>query len=222
MLPFIPIPTSAALAAPLAAPLVALLNHLLTQQEWAGAQLARHTGKLVCFDAGSATLRLRVGAGGLCEAGPPDVPASVTIRLKLSDLPLMLQNRERAFSYVTIEGDAEFANTIAQLSQTVRWDAEQDLERLLGPIAAVRIASGARAALTAGAASGRKLAENVAEFLLEEQPVLVRPSDADQFSVGVTRLRDDVERIAKRLDKLLRPTGQQPARDLPVPTSMDN
>lgn len=218
MLPFIPIPTSSALAAPL----VAALNHLLTQQEWAGAQLARHTGKLVCFDAGSAILRLRVVAGGLFEAGPPEAPASVTIRLKLSDLPLMLQNRERAFSYVSIEGDAEFANTISQLSQTVRWDAEHDLERLLGPIAAVRIASGARAALTAATASGRKLAENVAEFLLEEQPVLVRPSDADQFSTGVTRLRDDVERIAKRIDKLLRTADQAPAPALPMPTSLDN
>lgn len=219
MLPFIPIPTSSALAAPL----VAALNHLLAQQEWAGAQLARHTGKLVCFDAGSAILRLRVAAGGLFEAGPLEVPASVTIRLKLSDLPLMLQNRERAFSYVTIEGDAEFANTISQLSKTVRWDAEHDLERLLGPIAAVRIASGARAALTAAAATQRKLAENVAEFFLEEQPVLVRPVEADQFSAGVTRLRDDVERIAKRIDKLLRkPAGQAPAPALPVPTSMDN
>jgi ubiquinone biosynthesis protein UbiJ len=219
MLPFIPIPTSSALAAPL----VAALNHLLTQQEWAGAQLARHTGKLVCFDVGSAILRLRVVAGGLFEAGPSDVPASVTIRLKLSDLPLMLQNRERAFSYVTIEGDAEFANTISQLSKTVRWDADHDLERLLGPIAAVRIASGARAALTAAAATQRKLAENVAEFFLEEQHVLVRPLDADQFSAGVTRLRDDVERIAKRIDKLLRkPAGQAPAPVLPAPTSMDN
>ena len=222
MLPFIPIPTSSALAAPL----VAALNHLLTQQEWAGAQLARHTGKLVCFDAGSAILRLRlrVVAGGLFEAGPPEVPASVTIRLNLSDLPLMLQNRERAFSYVTIDGDAEFANTISQLSRTVRWDAEHDLERLLGPIAAVRIASGARAALTAAAATQRKLTENVAEFFLEEQPVLVRPLDADQFSAGVTRLRDDVERIAKRIDKLPRPAGSPPAPvlPLPAPTSMDN
>ena len=221
MLSFIPIPISSALAAPI----VAALNHLLAQQEWAGAQLARHTGKLVCFDAGSAGLRLRVAAGGLFEAGPLEVPASVTIRLKLSDLPLMLQNRERAFSYVTIEGDAEFANTISQLSKTVRWDAEHDLERLLGPIAAVRIASSARAALAAAAATQRKLAENVAEFLLEEQPVLVRPLDADQFSAGVTRLRDDVERIAKRIDKLLRkPAAQAPAPVLPLtaPTSMDN
>lgn len=185
------------------APVIAPINHVLAQQAWAGAQLARHAGKIVCFDAGSAALRLRVGADGLLEAVSFDVAANVTVRLKLSDLPLMWQNRERAFSHVLVEGDADFANTISQLSKTVRWEAEHDLERLVGAIAARRIALGARAALDTAAAGRRKLAENVAEFFLEEQPMLVRPAAVDDFSSGVTRLRDDVERTAKRLDKLL-------------------
>lgn len=199
MLPFmLPLPTST-----LMAPVIAPINHVLAQQAWAGAQLARHAGKIVCFDAGSAALRLRVGADGLFEAAPFDVAANVTVRLKLADLPLMWQNRERAFSHVLVEGDADFANTISQLSKTVRWEAEHDLERLVGAIAARRIALGARAAIDTAAAGQRKLAENVAEFFLEEQPMLVRPAAVDDFSSGVTRLRDDVERTAKRLDKLL-------------------
>jgi ubiquinone biosynthesis accessory factor UbiJ len=185
----------------LMAPVIAPINHVLAQQGWASAQLARHAGKVVCFDAGSAALRLRVGADGLFEAAA-DVAANMTVRLKLSDLPLMLQDRERAFSLVTVEGDADFANTISQLSKTVRWEAEHDLERLVGAIAARRIAAGARAAIDTAAAGQRKLAENLAEFFLEEQPMLVRPVAVDAFSAGVTRLRDDVERTAKRLDKL--------------------
>jgi ubiquinone biosynthesis accessory factor UbiJ len=187
----------------LMAPVIAPINHVLAQQGWASAQLARHAGKIVCFDAGSAALRLRVGADGLFEAASFEVAANVTVRLKLSDLPLMLQNRERAFSLVTVEGDADFANTISQLSKTVRWEAEHDLERLVGAIAARRLAAGARAAIDTAAAGQRKLAENLAEFFLEEQPMLVRPAAVDAFSAGVTRLRDDVERTAKRLDKLL-------------------
>ena len=68
--------------------------------------------------------------------------ASVTIRIQPSDLALIMQNRERAFSYVKIEGDAEFANAISQLSKSLRWDAEHDLEKVFGPIAAVRLVSG--------------------------------------------------------------------------------
>jgi ubiquinone biosynthesis protein UbiJ len=42
----------------------------------------------------------------------------------------------------------------------------------------------------------------MAEYLLEENPMLVRPRDVDEFAAEVTRLRDDVERLGKRIDKL--------------------
>ena len=38
--------------------------------------------------------------------------------------------------------------------------------------------------------------------------MLVRPSALDEFSSDVTRLRDDMERIAKRIEKLARKTAQ--------------
>lgn len=206
MFPSLPGFTTAALTAPV----IATLNHLLAQEPWASRQLALHAGKLACFDAGAFALRLQVGADGLFEPAAAGAAPSVTVRVKLADLPLMAQQRERAFSYVKVEGDADFANTISQLSKTLRWDAEHDIERLLGPLAARRLVSGARAVAAQAAAGRRKLAENVAEYLLEEQPALVRPAAVEQFSADVARLRDDVERIGKRIDKLLR---QAPARD---------
>jgi len=84
----------------------------------------------------------------------------------------------------------------------LRWEPEHDLERLFGPIGATRLAGGARSAVTNARATGRRLAENLAEFLVEEQPVLVRPNDVEEFGAGVVRLRDDVERAAKRIAKL--------------------
>ncbi|UTY56642.1 SCP2 domain-containing protein [Massilia sp. erpn] len=184
------------------APVAATVNHLLAQEPWARQELQLHAGKVACIAATPAELRLRATADGMVEAAPADAAPAVTIRLKLSDLPLIAQNRERAFSYVQIEGDAEFANAISRLSQSLRWEAEHDLEKLLGPIAAVRLAAGARAAFGALKSGQQKLAENVAEFLVEEKPVLLRPAMTEDFAAGISRLRDDVERAAKRLDKL--------------------
>ena len=146
-------------------------------------------------------LCLKVTADGMVEQGDSDA-ATVTIRLKLADLPLMAQNRERAFSYVKIEGDAEFANAVSQLSKGLRWEAEHDLEPFIGPMAASRLVRTARDAAAAFTTTNRKLAENVAEFLTEEQAVLVKPAEAEAFASGVARLRDDVDRAAKRLAKL--------------------
>lgn len=190
------------------APVVAAINHLLAQEAWARDALAMHTGKEAVIDASTLCVRMRVAAGGMVEVSEAETPANVTIRFKLTDLPLMAQNRDRAFSYVKIEGDAEFANTISQLSKGLRWEAEHDLERFIGPMAANRLVGGARGAFDAARATQRKLAENVAEYFIDEQPLLVRPAMVEEFGAEVSRLRDDVERTAKRiarLEKLLAP-----------------
>lgn len=186
----------------LSTPAVATINHLLAQEAWARDALALHAGKEACIDTGALQLRLRVARDGMFEAGSGEGPANVTIRVKLADLPLIAQNSDRAFSYVKIEGDAEFANTISALSKGLRWDAEYDLERIVGPLGARRLAEGTRGAVTGVLGSGRRLAENLAEFLLDERQVLVRPVQVDAFAADVVRLRDDVERTAKRIAKL--------------------
>jgi ubiquinone biosynthesis accessory factor UbiJ len=201
----------------LSSPAAATINHLLAQEPWARAELKQYAGKVARIDAAPAELRLRVTADGMVEAAGAEQAAAVTIRLKLSDLPLIAQNRERAFSYVQIEGDAEFANAISRLSQSLRWEAEHDLEKLLGPVAAVRLVSGAKSALQTLKEGQRKLSENVAEYFLEENPLLVRPATTEAFAADVTRLRDDVERFAKRLarleQKLHQPSGAAPKAD---------
>ncbi|PIL38074.1 sterol-binding protein [Massilia psychrophila] len=188
----------------LAVPAVAAINHLLAQEAWARDVLVLHAGKVAFIDAGSPVLavRMQVTRDGMLAAAEPGQPANVTIRMKLSDLPLIAQNRDRAFSYVTIEGDAEFANTISQLSKTLRWEAEHDLEKLTGPIVARRIVEGARDVAEQARSTQRKLSENLVEYFLDEQPVLVRPAMLEALTSDVCRLRDDVERAAKRIARL--------------------
>jgi ubiquinone biosynthesis protein UbiJ len=186
----------------LSMPASAVINHLLAQEDWARKALARHAGKHVCIDTGPARLCLRVASDGMLEASDNPDSADVTIRVKLADLPLIAQDRTRALSYVKIDGDAEFANTISQLANGLRWDAEHDLERVVGPLGARRLAQFGRGALEGAGGAGRRLAENVAEFLAEERPVLVRPRQRDAFAADVVRLRDDVERAAKRIARL--------------------
>ncbi len=184
------------------APVIAVINHLLAQQPWASRQLALHAGKQAGIDVGAFVLLLRVTGDGMLEAASADAVSNVTIRLQLADLPLIVQNPARAFSYVNIEGDAEFANAISQLSKSLRWDAEHDLEAIVGQIAARRIVAGAKAGVDAVVNGQQRLAENLVEYLQQEQPLLVRPGSVEGFGGDVVRLRDDVERAAKRVVKL--------------------
>jgi ubiquinone biosynthesis protein UbiJ len=182
--------------------LPAAINHLLSQEPWARDKLRTHAGKVACFDVDLIKVRLAVTADGMVTTADPAIPPSVTIRIKLSDLPLIMQNRERAFSYVKLEGDADFANAISQLSQSLRWEAEEDLSKWVGDIAAMRIVSGVRNAAETIKTTQQAVAENVAEYFLEENPMLVRPQTVADFAADVSKLRDDVERLAKRIEKL--------------------
>lgn len=184
----------------------AALNHLLTQEPWARTKLAAHADKIVRFDAVVVILNLKVTADGMTVLAAQDEAPTVTIRVKPADLPLILQKREQAFSYVTVEGDADFANAISQVSQTLKWEAEEDLSKLVGDIAAARLVAGAKAALNTAKATQQKLAENLAEYFLEEKPMLVRPQDVIDFGGDVAKMRDDVERLVKRIEKLERNT----------------
>ena len=49
---------------------------------------------------------------------------------------------------------------------------------------------------------GIKLQENLAEYFLEESPMLIRPARLIEFAEQVNRTRDDVERLMKRIEKL--------------------
>ena len=58
--------------------------------------------------------------------------------------------------------------------------------------------------------AGRALEQNTAEFLKDERRVLAQPVEVNHFAEEVDRLRDDVERAAKRVDLL---TSLMSARD---------
>ncbi|MFZ6692003.1 ubiquinone biosynthesis accessory factor UbiJ [Undibacterium sp. SXout20W] len=187
--------------------IAAFINHLLAQEKWARDKLMSHSGKIACIDVQIMQIRLKVGADGLLENADADLTSDVTIRVKPSDLPLMAQNRDKAFSFVKIEGDADFANTLSFLSQNLRWEAEADLSKLFGDIAATRLVSATKSAVKTAQETHQKIQENLAEYFLEENPMLVRPAEVAAFGSQINKNRDDVERLIKRIEKLERMRG---------------
>ncbi len=189
----------------LQAPVAATLNHLLSRQPVLRDKLSVHSGKSARIDAGAIQLNLAVGRDGLLQAA--DAEPSVTIAIAAAELPLMLANRDRAFSYVSIRGDADFARTISEVANGLQWEAEEDLAPFVGDIAAVRIAQAARETAGTVKDGARKLVENIAEYLLEENPTLLYRRAGDAFAADVAVLRDDVERLAKRTALLEKSVG---------------
>jgi ubiquinone biosynthesis protein UbiJ len=189
----------------LAAAFVAFANHLLESAPWARDKLSAHAGKTVLFDVFPARLAFVVAANGRLQPALPEASPAVTIRLSHLTLIEVLADGEEAWRKAEVVGDTDFAAVISQVASNLRWDVEEDLSRVVGDIAAHRMAQAGRAAAAWPKQAAVSMAENAAEYLTEEKAVLVTPLQAAEFMREVDELRDAVERMDKRIEHLSRP-----------------
>lgn len=189
----------------LAAAFVAFANHLLESAPWARDKLSAHAGKTALFEVFPARLAFAVAADGRLQPAPPEVLPAVTIRLTHLTLLEVLAHSEGAWRKAEVAGDSDFAAVISQVASNLRWDVEEDLSRVVGDIAAHRMAQAGRAAAAWPKQAAVSMAENAAEYLTEEKAVLVTPLQAAEFMREVDELRDAVERLDKRIERLSRP-----------------
>ena len=127
------------------------------------------------------------------------------VRLKAGALPLLLARDEAARSQIEIEGPADLAGAVDAIFSTLAWDIEEDLSIVFGDVLAHRLASGGRAFAAWQRDALLRLAENFAEYWVEEQPLLLRPDDAQKFKREVDALRDATARLEKRIERLESP-----------------
>lgn len=186
----------------LAGPLIAVLNHLLHGQPWLMSRLRPHAGRTVALDIAPLRTGFAIGVdGSFVEAGKDSVPET-TLRLSALTALRLLRGEAAARQSVHVDGDSELAAALNDVLPALRWDAEEDLSRVLGDTAAHRIVEASRRLGAWPAAAAETLAANLSEYLVEEKPLIAGKADLAQWTAEVDALRDDVERLAKRVDRL--------------------
>jgi ubiquinone biosynthesis protein UbiJ len=108
---------------------------------------------------------------------------------------------------VRIEGDAEVAQGFRTLLEATQPEFEEELSRVIGDVAAHRLAGLARGFLDWGRRTADSLAVNTAEFLQEEGRDVPTRTEVDEFVTEVDTLRDDVDRLEARLERLVAKAG---------------
>jgi ubiquinone biosynthesis accessory factor UbiJ len=106
---------------------------------------------------------------------------------------------------VRIDGDAELAQKFRELALLLSPDLEEELSLVLGDVAAHQVGRFARAAFGWTRQAAATSVRNFAEYLGHERRDLVPRSEAEQFLQGVDTLREDVDRLAARIDLLTGP-----------------
>ena len=183
-------------------PVTRALNHVLHATPLAMERLQRHAGRTAAFHVGPMTFAFTIQPAGDVVAAPAGTPRDLEMRVPPSLLARLASGDEAAFREVDMQGDPELAHTVAFLARHLRWDVEEDLSRVVGDIAAHRIAGAARGASRWGRDTAFRAAAGAAEYWTEESPLLASRVKVEDFNRAVDTLRDDAERLEKRIAAL--------------------
>ncbi|MDQ2069859.1 ubiquinone biosynthesis accessory factor UbiJ [Natronospira bacteriovora] len=103
-------------------------------------------------------------------------------------------------SEVSVEGDMDTARQVQQLLKALDPDWEEALAGVTGDAVARGVGSVTRQGLAWGRETADVLSRNLAEFLRDELRLVPDRSEVEAYMDAVDQLRDDVERLAARLD----------------------
>ena len=116
---------------------VLFLNHVLMQESAATERLRRQQGRVARIQWRGLSMALLVTPAGLFDLAPefavPDLRLQAT---QTSPFDLAQTALRGDKPNVRIEGDVQLAADLQWLADNVRWDAEEDLARLIGDVPA--------------------------------------------------------------------------------------
>ena len=177
--------------------LVLFLNHVLMQEKTAQDRLLRQKGRVAHVQWGLFAIDLIVTPPGLIDRAPahakPDLVLTVSTESPLTMVQAALAGKRPA---VKIEGDVQLAAELGWLAENLRWDAEEDLSRLIGDAPAHTLAS-----------VGRRVAAALKEFLARESSSGASSAAPDAAAPSASTVRNAEAAVRKPVERDSTPVG---------------
>lgn len=179
---------------------VLVLNHLLAGASWARQQLRPFVGRRACITLAPITLVLEVSEDGYFRSAEGEAEVQFTLA---DNTPfLVIQGTEAVVREAHVNGPADFADALGFVLRNLRWDAEEDLSKLVGDIAAHRAIGLLHKLHQWQRQAATHATENVVEYLREEKQLLPRQEEFLSWRNSIARLQADLARLDTRIAKL--------------------
>mgnify|MGYP001556068997 FL=1 len=189
------------------APLQALLNRSIAASTEAGELLRRLEGHTLALGIRGTGINIfLVGRDGelqmsLESRGDPEA-AIVGTPLGIASLGLGDPRAAFRDGSVKATGDAVLAGDFRRLLVAARPDWEEELSQIIGDVAAHQVGNFFRNFGQWTRQTGDTVARNFGEFLSEESRDVPTDWEVEKFCSDVDTLRDDVDRLLARIDRL--------------------
>lgn len=169
-------------------------------------KVATQADKVIQFNFAQSRFFYRLGSDGLFylfDEGEVLTP-NVILTLSRENLGRLMSqhsfNPEEIASFLHIEGDAGLAQLVSLLAKDLRWDIQHELSQLFGAVPAAMIRKIVKHSLETGRSVAQNFAENMSEYLSQEQDILISKVHLDIMRV---QLEDLQRRVQALQDKVL-------------------
>ena len=176
------------------------INHLLRHERPARELLAPMAGRTARIQAGPLALQFAIAADGLLQATEAD--PQVTLDIDAHAMAAGVSNPAAMLRDARVQGDAELAQALSRAVERLRPDPEEDLSRLVGDAAAVRIVAALRAVRDQVADTGARAARQLADYLAGESAWLASRGPFERFAAEVNELAQAADRLGERTSRL--------------------
>lgn len=186
-------------------PVLTALNHLLTQSPWARERLLPHHGRHACLDFAPLTLAFTITDNGTLSASAIDATPEVTLSLPLGAAFTTAGNGlEALMAKVQVSGSADLADTLGFVFRHLRWDAEEDLSRLVGDIAAHRLINVGEKLARAPRQLANTVANHIGGYLAKDSTLLATHAEGKGFATDIQALETALLTLEARIGRLER------------------
>lgn len=173
--------------------LLPIINRLILQSPDSRSELAAFAGKTLTLNIAGLKLAGRITEDGLLSAGNGFADTEITFRN--SAVQKILQGGEPGAGDIGLEGDLILGIAVLSLLGSLRSRASDELARIFGTQA--DIGHGIKQI-------GRNIAEQIGGFSRESESANIGNEALADCLDEISRLRDGVERLNERLDRLER------------------
>jgi len=180
-----------------------MVNKLLSLDEETLDALATLEGDVVEIGVLNTDIRLFIlpSARGLALKSKYEDKADVSIKGTPAALLGMITAERVAAGNVEIIGNVGLAHKLQSTLMNMDIDWEEYLSQIIGDIAAHKVGNFVRDISQLAKASARTIGMDISEYLRYEKEALLDQSELDEFNHAVDKVRNDVERLQKRIER---------------------
>jgi len=179
------------------------INHVIEQEKWAHDLLLSREGQIVAISLPVGNFQLMIQNGLLANTSDNTGVAAVSLEISQEAIWAFLrEGKSGAMKFVRISGDVDFAADLNRLAADLKWEAEEDLAKLIGDAPSRRILLESKKLLHQASLAVDDFKLGLRDYLVNEKNTLLGAQQFNEFKSEIRLLRDQLDRTEKKIIKL--------------------